>query len=84
MLCVRSKCGTVLSPSKSKECFFTFQVSTSLMKIESVNNFTDFVKAFSQFGGEMVELAHLTGDRQNVSSYSNVPKYSRLTPLFRH
>ncbi len=38
-----------------------------MMRIEGVNNFTDFVKAFSQFGGEMVELAHLTGDRQNVS-----------------
>lgn len=28
-------------------------------------NFTEFVKAFSQFGAEMVELAHLTGNRQN-------------------
>ena len=51
------------------------------MKIESVNNFTDFVKAFSQFGGEMVELAHLTGDRQNVSSCSNVLKCNRLARL---
>ncbi|RWS29502.1 alpha-catulin-like protein [Leptotrombidium deliense] len=32
---------------------------------ENVANFTEFVKAFSQFGSEMVELAHLTGDRQN-------------------
>nr|CAH7765804.1 unnamed protein product [Callosobruchus chinensis] len=40
-------------------------VSHSLDRLESVNNFTEFVKAFSQFGGEMVELAHLTGDRQN-------------------
>lgn len=30
-----------------------------------MNNFTEFVKAFSHFGTEMVELAHLTGDRQN-------------------
>lgn len=30
-----------------------------------MNNFPDFVKAFSQFGKEMVELAHFTGDRQN-------------------
>jgi len=29
-----------------------------------VTNFTEFVKAFSQFGTEMVELAQLTGDRQ--------------------
>nr|CAH7751736.1 unnamed protein product [Callosobruchus chinensis] len=41
------------------------KVSHSLDRLESVNNFTEFVKAFSQFGGEMVELAHLTGDRQN-------------------
>jgi hypothetical protein len=36
-----------------------------LGRLESVTNFTEFVKAFSQFGAEMVELAHLTGDRQN-------------------
>ncbi|CAH1998857.1 unnamed protein product, partial [Acanthoscelides obtectus] len=41
------------------------KVSHSLDRLESVNNFTEFVKAFSQFGAEMVELAHLTGDRQN-------------------
>lgn len=40
-------------------------MSHSLERLESVNNFTEFVKAFSQFGAEMVELAHLTGDRQN-------------------
>ena len=32
-----------------------------------MDNFADFVKAFSKFGSSMVELAHLTGDRQNVS-----------------
>lgn len=42
-----------------------FQVARSLGRLESVTNFTEFVKAFSVFGGEMVELAHLTGDRQN-------------------
>ncbi|XKL59885.1 hypothetical protein PGB90_000901 [Kerria lacca] len=41
------------------------KVSRSLGRLESVTNFTEFVKAFSQFGSEMVELAHLTGDRQN-------------------
>ncbi|XP_053975206.1 alpha-catulin isoform X1 [Hylaeus volcanicus] len=41
------------------------KVARSLGRLESVSNFTDFVKAFSQFGAEMVELAHLTGDRQN-------------------
>ena len=44
------------------------QVLKSLVKIENVSSFTDFVKAFSQFGNEMVELAHLSGDRQNVST----------------
>uniref|UniRef100_T1IXC7 Alpha-catulin n=1 Tax=Strigamia maritima TaxID=126957 RepID=T1IXC7_STRMM len=41
------------------------RVSVSLNRLENVTNFTEFVKAFSQFGSEMVELAHITGDRQN-------------------
>jgi len=41
----------------------TLQVARSLGRLEGVSNFTEFVKAFSQFGAEMVELAHLTGDR---------------------
>ncbi|XP_031837129.1 alpha-catenin related isoform X4 [Nomia melanderi] len=41
------------------------KVATILDRLEYVSNFTEFVKAFSQFGTEMVELAHLTGDRQN-------------------
>ncbi|GBM58484.1 Alpha-catulin [Araneus ventricosus] len=41
------------------------RVSISLNRLEHAPNFTEFVKAFSQFGSEMVELAHLTGDRQN-------------------
>ncbi|XP_025405107.1 alpha-catulin isoform X1 [Sipha flava] len=41
------------------------KVSRSLGRLEGVNNFTEFVKAFSHFGTEMVELAHLTGERQN-------------------
>lgn len=44
---------------------FLWQVARSLGRLESVANFTEFVKAFSQFGAEMVELAHLTGNRQN-------------------
>lgn len=38
----------------------------SLNRLENVANFTEFVKAFSHFGMEMVELTQLTGDRQNV------------------
>ncbi|XP_071941893.1 alpha-catulin-like [Antedon mediterranea] len=41
------------------------KVKKSLNKLETVQNFTEFVQLFSQFGKEMVELAHLTGDRQN-------------------
>ncbi|CAL4059270.1 unnamed protein product, partial [Meganyctiphanes norvegica] len=40
------------------------KVTHSLSRLESVTNFTEFVGAFSHFGAEMVELAHLTGDRQ--------------------
>ena len=46
---------------------FHFQVDDRLKQLETVNTFTDFVQAFSQFGSDMVELAHLSGDRQNVS-----------------
>lgn len=50
-----------LFPAKS-------QVDDRLKELEGVNTFTDFVQAFSQFGSDMVELAHLSGDRQNVSA----------------
>lgn len=40
---------------------FSSQVSRTLGRLESVANFTEFVKAFSVFGAEMVELAHITG-----------------------
>ncbi len=45
--------------------FISVQVSNTLTRLEGVNNFTEFVKAFSQFGSEMVDFAHVTGDRQN-------------------
>jgi len=41
------------------------KVSNTLTRLEGVNNFTEFVKAFSQFGSEMVDFALVTGDRQN-------------------
>lgn len=41
------------------------KVDDRLKELEGVNTFTDFVQAFSQFGSDMVELAHLSGDRQN-------------------
>jgi hypothetical protein len=39
----------------------TLQISRTLGRLESVATFTEFVKAFSVFGAEMVELAHITG-----------------------
>lgn len=41
------------------------KASKGLDKLESVFNFSEFVRAFSVFGSEMIELAYLTGDRQN-------------------
>lgn len=41
--------------------FLIPQVARTLSRLESVANFTEFVKAFSVFGAEMVELAHVTG-----------------------
>lgn len=40
-------------------------------QLEKVSSFQEFVQIFSQFGNEMVEFAHLTGDRQNVSTETN-------------
>lgn len=55
-------------------------------RLENVANFTEFVKAFSQFGSEMVELAHLTGDRQNVCQSNCMPHiqwhHLQLTQLY--
>lgn len=42
----------------------TLQVERTLGRLEQVANFSEFVKAFSVFGGEMVELAHVTGKRK--------------------
>ncbi|CAL8398077.1 unnamed protein product [Gadus morhua 'NCC'] len=41
------------------------KVLVTLDHLERVSTFQDFVHIFSQFGNEMVEFAHLTGDRQN-------------------
>uniref|UniRef100_A0A8C6PC07 Catenin alpha like 1 n=1 Tax=Nothobranchius furzeri TaxID=105023 RepID=A0A8C6PC07_NOTFU len=46
------------------------KVLVTLDKLERVSTFQEFVQIFSQFGNEMVEFAHLTGDRQNVSRQS--------------
>ncbi|PVD38027.1 hypothetical protein C0Q70_00634 [Pomacea canaliculata] len=41
------------------------KVLQCLAQVENVATFQDFVASFSQFGKYMVELAHLSGDRQN-------------------
>ncbi|XP_061123314.1 alpha-catulin isoform X3 [Syngnathus typhle] len=41
------------------------KVLVTLEHLECVSTFQDFVHIFSQFGNEMVDFAHLTGDRQN-------------------
>ncbi|XP_019751509.1 alpha-catulin [Hippocampus comes] len=43
------------------------KVLVTLEHLERVSTFQEFVQIFSQFGNEMVDFAHLTGDRQNVS-----------------
>ncbi|XP_063254365.1 alpha-catulin [Prinia subflava] len=41
------------------------KVLATMDQLEKVSSFQEFVQIFSQFGNEMVEFAHLTGDRQN-------------------
>ncbi|XP_057646477.1 alpha-catulin [Chionomys nivalis] len=41
------------------------KVLATMERLEKVSSFQGFVQIFSQFGNEMVEFAHLTGDRQN-------------------
>ncbi|XP_041974983.1 alpha-catulin isoform X3 [Aricia agestis] len=40
------------------------KVARSLDRLESVTNFAEFVRAFTEFGGGMVELARLTAERR--------------------
>ncbi|XP_047137777.1 alpha-catulin isoform X1 [Hydra vulgaris] len=41
------------------------KVDKRLLELENVKNFTEFVYKFSQFGSDMVELANISGERQN-------------------
>ncbi|CAF1457520.1 unnamed protein product [Adineta ricciae] len=41
------------------------KVISTLNRLESVSSFSEFAKLFGVYGSQMVELAHLTGDRQN-------------------
>ncbi|CAF1399310.1 unnamed protein product [Adineta steineri] len=41
------------------------KVISTLNRVEGVASFSEFVKLFGVYGTQMVDLAHLTGDRQN-------------------
>ncbi|CAF3642728.1 unnamed protein product [Rotaria socialis] len=41
------------------------KVMSTLNRLETVTSFSEFIKLFAIYGSQMVELAHLTGDRQN-------------------
>lgn len=55
------------------------QVVATLNRLETVTSFSEFVKLFGIYGSQMVELAHLTGDRQNVTRISMVTVLTALT-----
>ena len=40
---------------------------STLNRLELVTSFSEFIKLFGVYGTQMVDLAHLTGDRQNVN-----------------
>jgi hypothetical protein len=40
------------------------KIAYSLTKLEHTSNFSEFVQIFTEFGGQMVDLAHRSGDRQ--------------------
>ena len=43
------------------------KVISTLNRLEGVPSFSEFIKLFAVYGTQMVDLAHLTGDRQNVN-----------------
>lgn len=68
LLFIRNRLLQYVSSGKTALIFSLIQVLVTLDHLERVSTFQEFVQIFSQFGNEMVEFAHLTGDRQNVSS----------------
>uniref|UniRef100_A0A8C0HV72 Alpha-catulin n=1 Tax=Balaenoptera musculus TaxID=9771 RepID=A0A8C0HV72_BALMU len=59
------KAARLLLSSVTKVLLSRNKVLATTERLEKVNSFQEFVQIFSQFGNEMVEFAHLTGDRQN-------------------
>lgn len=43
------------------------KVLLTLNKLENVIDFYSFISLFSQYGADLIELAHLSGERQNVN-----------------
>ncbi|CAF3396536.1 unnamed protein product [Rotaria sp. Silwood1] len=41
------------------------KVMSTLNRLEGVTSFSEFIKLFGVYGTQMIDLAHLTGDRQN-------------------
>lgn len=46
--------------------FFDLKVGLTLNKLEYVIDFDSFLSLFTQYGADLIELAHLSGERQNV------------------
>lgn len=42
------------------------KVSQTLIKLENVVDFWNFINFFTEYGSDLIELAHLSGERQNV------------------
>ena len=42
------------------------KVLNTLNQLENVIDFWNFVRLFTQYGTDLIELAHLSGERQNV------------------
>jgi hypothetical protein len=64
IISVKKKVSDV-TPLIDAPCFSVKVIST-LNRLEAVVSSSEFIKLFAIYGTQMVDLAHLTGDRQNV------------------
>lgn len=42
------------------------KVSQTINKLQNVVDFWNFINLFTEYGSDLIELAHLSGERQNV------------------
>ena len=63
---IKKKVRITLGEKDGNAMSVVLQVVATLNRLEMVASFSEFVKLFGIYGSQMVELAHLTGDRQNV------------------